>query len=127
MTEPVRDKFYYLNLIKLHHDAGAELTRKEVDDELHLIREQCWKLADAPGADTEALEAAWTELSSQVRARLQPGARSFAASVPEESAQDTIASGAGSASIGTTPSGKKYPRLDDESAESLNTPDSSGM
>jgi hypothetical protein len=125
MSQPVKDKSYYINLIKLHHAAGPKLNRKEVDDELYLIRDQCWKLADAPDVDTEALEAAWTELSGRVLARLQSDdARSFVASEPDDPRQRTIASGAGSASSLTTRSGKTYPRPE---ADSLNTPDSSAM
>ena len=127
MSQPVKDKSYYINLIKLHHAAGPKLTRKEVDDELYLIRDQCWKLADAPDVDTEALEAAWTELSGRVLARLQSDdVRSFVASEPDDSSQGTIECGAGSAGGGTTRSGKKYLQPGSESAESLNTPDSNG-
>lgn len=127
MSQPVKDKSYYINLIKLHHAAGPKLTRKEVDDELYLIRDQYWKLADAPDVDTEALEAAWTELSGRVLARLQSDdARSFVASEPDDSSQGTIECGAGSAGGGTTRSGKKYLQPGNESAESLNTPDSNG-
>lgn len=84
-------------------------------------------MAGVPGVNAKALEAAKTELSSQVRARLQPGARSFVTSLSHDPAQDSIASGAESASDGTTRSGKRYRQPDYESAESLNSPESSGM